>query len=166
MEQPLGRYASVQAGAPVVPVQLLGMPVALLAAGQERHDGLLRELSLLALTDDAPREGTPRRLRELVETLGNRYGAVASRPDGLVARALADGRQTVDVTYEVTADIVEATVRLEALMVAADEFCTSERLLTMPRSPLELRFAHWYLEQFRTQVAGGAPQRWDGPLKV
>lgn len=166
MEQPLGRYASVQPGAPVVPVQLLGMPVALLAAGQERHDGLLRELSLLALTDDVPRADVPPGLLDLVETLGNRYSAGAPRPDGLVARAQADGLSTVDVTYEVSADIVEATVRLEALMSEADEFCVTEQLLTMPRTPLELRFAQWYLEQFRNQVAGRPAQRWDGPLDL
>ena len=51
-------------------------------------------------------------------------------------------------------------------MDEADQFCGSEHLLTLPRSPVERRFSWWYLEQFRRQVAGGAPEPWTGPLRL
>jgi hypothetical protein len=50
-------------------------------------------------------------------------------------------------------------------MAEADEFCRSEELLTLARSPVMVAFADWYLEEFRRQVADLPARPWDGPLE-
>ena len=53
---PLGRYARSADGQPLHPVRLLGLPVRLVLDSRDRHDSLMREFSLLALS---PREDRP-----------------------------------------------------------------------------------------------------------
>lgn len=160
---PLGRYADRDEEGALHAVQLLNLPVRLLVDVRDRHDTLMRELALLALS---PQEGRPQPpgLVELTHVLGVRYGSAQPRPDQAVDDAAAAGVAALDVTYEVPASVVEAARRLEALMAEADEYCRSEQLLTLPRSPLQVRFATWYLEEFRRQVAGEPARPWDGPL--
>lgn len=167
---PLGRYADDDRAGPdpsgsaaLVEVQLLRLPVAVLVASRERHDSLLRECALLA-AQAGDRPDLPPALVDLVMTLGVRYGAVRPRPDAMIEQALEEGRDAIDVTYRVGPTVPAAAERLERLMAAADEFCTSGHLLTLPRSPLEQRFSDWYLEQFAAQLAGAPPRAWDGPL--
>lgn len=160
---PLGRYAEGGDGQELHVVHLLGLPVRLVLDGRDRHDSLLREFALLALSprDDRPQ---PPRLVALTELLGVQYGSAEPRPDDVVDAALQRGDATIDVTYEVPVSVLDAAARLEALMAEADEFCRSEQLLTLPRSPLQVRFADWYLGEFRRQLDGLPPQPWDGPL--
>ncbi len=167
---PLGRYAGAApqgdaAPAPddLVEVRLLRLPVAVLVAARERHDSLLRECALLA-AQAGDRQDLPARLRELVHTLGVQYGPVRPRPDAVIEQALEQGRDAIDVTYHLGPEAAAAADALESLMAAADQFCRSGELLTLPRSALEERFSAWYLGQITTQLAGTAPEPWDGPL--
>lgn len=170
---PLGRYDHADAGHPAADreeqlheVRLLRTPVRLLAAGRAHHDELMHELALLGAASPGIEGSPPRRLTELVDTLGRRYAAATRRPDALLDQALADGVETLDVTYQVSESVVRAADELEALMDEADEFCRSERLLTLPRPPLLREVAHWYLNEFRRQIAGEPPQPWTGPLDL
>jgi hypothetical protein len=162
---PLGRYE----GAGTVDeqmheVRLLGVPARLLAAARAHHDELLHEFAMLAVAEPDSSGTVPQRLLDLIETLGHRYGAAANRPDEVIDQALADGRTTLDLTYQVPAHVVGAADQLETLLAEADEFCRSEQLLTLPRPPLLQNLAHWYLDEFRQQIAGGRPTPWRGPL--
>lgn len=162
---PLGRYASTADTADLVGVELLGVPVRVLVASREHHDGLMREFRLLALSGSAPRHGVPARLVELTQTLGVRYAAAGSRPDEDFDRALAQGLDTVDLVYRVPPALADGARELSALMDEADEYCRSAQLITVPRTQLMIQFAQWYLAQFAGQVAGGAATRWTGPLR-
>lgn len=164
-ESPLGRYAG-DVGGKAYEVRLLNLPVRLVALSRERHDELLREFSLLALSDDPQQADLPARLLELIEVLGVQYATAKARPDAVVDEAIAAGKHAVDVTYIVPASVVEAADRLESLMAQSDEFCASERLLTLPRTKPQRDLANWYLGEFRRQVAGEDPQPWDGPFEV
>lgn len=160
---PLGRYAG--SGEPeeaTYDVRLLAVPVRLMARSRERHDELMREFSLLALSDPSHRADLPRRLVELIETLGVRYGAASARPEAAIDEAIAAGRETVDLAYRVPASVVAAADQLEALLAEADEYCRSEQLLTLPRDEAVRRLGAWYLGEFRRQVAGEPPLPWDG----
>jgi hypothetical protein len=161
---PLGRYSSAGTAGDLVTVRLLGVPVRVLVAAREQHDGLLRELRLLALTDAAATRTLPPRLTELTRSLGVRFGAAGTRPDDDVERALAAGLETVDLTYRVPPAAAEGARELDALMTEADELCRAAQLITLPRTDVMVRFGHWYVGQLVDQIAGRPAKRWDGPL--
>lgn len=162
---PLGRYSGPDDGSgTVVEVRLLGVPVRVLAASREHHDGLMREFRLLALSGGLPGGKAPARLVELTHVLGERFAAARARPDAEVDTALDRGEATVDLVYVVPAAAAAAARQLEALMREADEFCRDEQLMTLARSPVLRAFADWYLAQFVDQIAGQPARAWDGPL--
>ena len=163
---PLGRYAPDGDHRDVRQVRLLGLPLRVLLAGREHHDGVMREFRLLALAGAQPGKDVPVRLVELTEILGQRYGPARERPDKEIDEALDRGEDTLDLVYEVPPDIAEGAARLEELMAEADAFCAAEKMMSRERPPTIQRFAQWYLAQFVTQIAGGEPTRWDGPLDL
>lgn len=149
---------------PLHTVRLVGVPVRVLAAGRQHHDELMREFALLALSEDEHRHDVPKRLTELIDTLGRRYATVVQRPDAELDAALAAGDDTVDLTYQVPGHIVDDAARLEQLLSDADEFCCTEQMLTLARGEVDRDFTHWYLDEFRRQIAGQPPLAWAGPL--
>lgn len=161
----LGRYATPTSASTMATVRLLGVPVRILQAGREHHDSLLREFRLLALARDTG-SAVPARLAELTQLLGVRYSAARNRPDAEVDAALDRADDTVDLTYELPADpaLLDGLLEISRLLSAADEFCRSEELLALERSPNLCAFTDWYLTQFVTQIGGGQPQRWQGPF--
>ena len=162
---PMGRYAGAAENiGTTVRVELLGVPVRVLAAAREHHDGVMREFRLLALAGPPDGREAPTRLVELTHELGVRYAAARARPDAEVNRALQQGLDTVDLVYQVPPRVVDSARRLEAMMAEADELCRSAQLITLPRTPLIVRFATWYLDQFVDQVAGRPATPWNGPL--
>lgn len=168
---PMGRYAAAEnGGAATVVVRLLGVPVRVLAAAREHHDGLMREFRLLALANSAAGAGAgagvPARLVELTRELGLRYAIARSRPDAEVDRALQLGRDTVDLSYRVLPTVVEAARRLHRLSAEADELCRTAQLITLARTPVMVRLATWYTDEIVSQVAGRTPEAWDGPLDL
>jgi hypothetical protein len=163
---PLGRYDQPLEDEPLFEVRLLRVPLRIMVAGREHHDGLMREFALLALAEDRHRSQLPTRLVELTEILGVTYGRAAERPSEEIDAALAAGQETVDLTYQVPAHVVDAAATLDALMAEADEFCHSEQLLSLRRHPLVAEFGTWYLDQFRRQVSGEPATPWPGPLDL
>lgn len=162
---PLGRYDDTPDDQEqLVSVQLLGLPLRVLAAGREYHDGLMREFRLMALSGSCPEQAIPSRLVELVDLLGRRYAVAADRSDDDVEAALDRGDDTIDLVYRVPSHVADAAQLLAALMDEADEFCRSEQLMTVPRSDVIAHFSRWYLSQFLDQVAGAEPTRWTGPI--
>jgi hypothetical protein len=160
---PLGRYSESTADDAMHEVRLLGVPVRVMVAGREHHDELMREFALLALArSDLP--PVPTRLVELTQILGVRYGSAAARPDEELDDAAGRDQDTIDLTYVVPSHVVAGANTLSALMAEADEFCHSEQLLTLARTPILVAFAEWYIGEFRRQVAGEPPRPWTGPL--
>lgn len=160
---PLGRY-DPDTGEELAEVRLLSLPVRVLASAREQHDELMREFAMLALDENLATEHVPARLLELVDVLGRRYGAASQRPDAELDAAIERGDRTVDVIYHVPGHVTDAADALEKLMAEADSFCRDRQMLALARTPLQEQFAHWYLDQFRSQIGGEPPQPWDGPL--
>jgi hypothetical protein len=160
---PLGRYDASPTDGPTHEVRLVNVPVRILAAGRQQHDELMHEFAMLAVSLE-DRSSVPVRMLDLIDTLGTRYGRrAADQPNATVDEAIARGDDSVDLTYQVPVHVVEAADALERMMNEADEFCGQEKMLTIPRSDVQKRFATWYLDEFRRQIAGEPPQPWDGP---
>lgn len=162
----LGRYADDTSSELLVEVKLLNFPLPLFLQARERHDGLVREFALLAIHPPQSRPGheVPARLLALIETLGREYGGAADRADAVRDAAIERGEQTVDLTYHLPPSAAAGLEHLHQLTDDADQLCREEHLLTLPASPLETRFRHWYLREFTCQLKGEPPSPWDGPL--
>ncbi len=159
MASTLGRSAG-DAGGELLPVRLLSLPLRLWQRASEHHDELMREMSLLALSPSSPELSS--RLVELVDVLGNRYGAESSRPEPEIDAAIAAGLDRLDLTYDVPRSAADSAVRMRGLLDEAEAYCRTE-LLTLEQSPLLAAFWQWYVDQFVQQTAGGAPTPWPGP---
>ena len=142
------------------------MPIGLFLRAREHHDELVRELTLMAMRANTPQHGPqlPPRLDELVEILGRRFGATASRTDAERDAAIDRGDTTVDLRYRVPASIATDLVALNELIDDADEFCRTGQLLTLPRDAAIAQFGRWYNGEFLRQLQGLDPVPWDGPL--
>ncbi len=162
----LGRFMPDGDGSPLVEVHLLGLPLHVMRASREHHDGLMRELRLLALSEEIPPDETPVRLLELVSVLGQRYGTSRERRDAELDAAIASGLEVIDQVEVVPAAAAEAASALHDLLLEADDYCVQALLVTLPRPPLIRQFAEWYISQFVDQVAGLDPVRWPGPVRV
>ena len=159
MTNPLGRYAG-SGGDELITVALLAAPLRVWQRATEHHDELMREMSLLALSD--PRPELPNRLLQLVDVLGIQYGAAGDRTDERKDAAVAAGLDRLDLTYEVPRSTAERGLAMRALLDEAEEFCRTD-LLTLQQPETEARFARWYIDQFVDQAAGLPPTPWSGP---
>jgi hypothetical protein len=164
----LGRYGGEVAGdEELVAVQLLNFPLQLFAQARQHHDELVREFALLAMRPPTEGDGrqVPARLVELIRILGGRYRASGERTDAVRDAALDRGDVAIDLTYHLPPSALETIQMLHSLMEDADRFCEQEQLLTLAATPIERAFRQWYLEQFTTQLAGGRPVPYDGPMR-
>jgi hypothetical protein len=161
----LGRYAPQDTG-DHVRVQLINFPLQLFAHARQRHDELIREFVLLAMSPpkDRPGHAVPRDLIDLIDTLGVRYAGVGDRTDAARDEAMARGETSMDLVYEVPRSVGPAMEDLYALMERADEFCRDGQLLTLASTSLEREFRLWFLHEFMDQADGQPPKPWAGPL--
>ena len=162
----LGRFAPESSGSPMVEVHLLRLPLQVMQASREHHDGLMREFRILALSGQVGEQELPVRLVELVGILGQRYGTSRERRDAELEAAIRSRLESVDQVELVPANAAQAAAGLGALMDEADSYCRQALLMTVPRPPTLRRFGEWYLQQYVDQVAGRPPVPWDGPLQV
>ncbi|MFL6138107.1 MAG: hypothetical protein ACJ74O_09950 [Frankiaceae bacterium] len=151
-----------EAGDELVGVRLLEVPVALWARSAEHGDELMREFTLVAAAQQAGSEHeVPARLVSLVEELTASYGAFSAGPEERLAKAAADGLDSVDLWYEIPRAVGPAAQHLGELLDQADEYCRSGRhLLTLATPPDQCALRWWYLGQFIDQIAGGPPVPW------
>jgi len=159
MGSPLGRYAG-DVHDTLVTVVLLDTPLKLWQRAAEHHDELMREMALLALAPHPP--VLPQRLTELVQLLGQTYGAAGARPDDEREEALAQGKDRLDLRYEVPRSAGADAARFRALLDEVEQFCRDE-LLTLAQSEVEAVFSHWYIEEIVRQTEGQPPRPWPGP---
>ena len=147
-------------------VWLLGYPVELGTSTVEHVEDWVREFKLMALgrEEHTSTHDVPVRLRAMVDMLTRRYAAELSEPDRVRAAAAARGLETVDLAYP-TRDGEEgaAVVRgWQAMLAEVDEYCRAEDLLTLQRTPEQVRLQDWICEQFLRQLDGEPPQPWTG----
>ena len=150
--------------APTTTVWLLGYPVELGMSTVEHIEDWVREFKLMALGRDGgtSTHDVPLRLQAMVEMLTRRYGAELSEPDRQRAAAAARGDATVDLAYTSRPDAEgEAAVRgWQAMLAEVDAYCRAEDLLTLQRTPEQVRLQDWICEEFLRQLRGEPPRPW------
>lgn len=143
----------------LIPVRFIAMPVPLFARFRQKYEELRRELALLSLAhgDDYP---LSRELTDLFVQIEQERRQ--SRGVEQMDAAIAAGLERVDLEYHVPPSVPGSMARLRELLARADEFCRSERLLTMASEPELVALRNWYLEEFIRQAAGEEPTPWSG----
>lgn len=147
------------AGEDFVEVRLVGLPIDEYRSSQQHHDGLFRELAIIAL-NDTDSEFLPRRLLELIEELRTRYSGLTAAQRGELEEAMERGETSIDLRYEVPVSVGDACRGFAALLEEADEFCRQGDLLTLAPPPQAVHFRRWYLGEFIRQVEGREPTPW------
>lgn len=145
----------------LVPVHVVDLPVALHVRAREHTDGLRREFRLLAeyLRQQGRTSVVPTRLVDLVQGLSATYGGFTSEQRDLVERAIAEGRESLTLTFRVPAQAADAARALGAILDEADEYCRAgDHLLTLAAPPDVVAYRRWYVRQFVDQIAGQPPQ--------
>jgi hypothetical protein len=145
----------------LVTVRIVGLPVPLHVRTAEHTDELMREFTYLRAQSDDPSAPTvPARLLDLVEELGGRYSGFTAGTQAELEAAIAEGRPTVDLAYQVPRDVAPASSHLRDLLDAADDFCREgEHLLTLASPDDVVAYRRWFLDEFVRQAAGGEPPR-------
>ena len=144
----------------LVEVRLLKLPLDIWQRTQEHVDGLLREFALIASDGDAP-TATPGRLLSLVEQLSAGYGGFSEAQRAEMEAALVRGESQIDLAYLVPVEAGPAAQQLGDMLDEADEYCRNgKHLLTLATPDEELRFRHWFISEFVSQLGGAAPTPW------
>jgi hypothetical protein len=145
-------------------VRLLSYPVELGLSTVEHVEDWMREFKLMSLGSQGGTSShdVPARLQAMVDALTRRYAAELSAPDRARAAAAARGQATVDLDYPVQEGPQgEAAVRAwQAMLADVDEYCRAQDLLTLQRTPEQVRFQDWVCEEFLRQLSGEPPRPW------
>ena len=143
-------------------VELRGYPVELGTSTVEHVEDWMREFRLMALSQQqgTAEQEVPVRVQAMVDQLTRRYAAELSPADRARAAAAARGQSTVDLSYPVRPETEATVLGWQALLAEVDEYCRSQDLLTLQRSPQQVCLQDWICEEFLRQLRGEPPRPW------
>ncbi len=129
-------------------IRILGLPTATYTAFRQHYREIRRELSLLALASEEtyPTAATLSELFLLFE-----HDFRLNSGSSAVERALATGGDVVDVDIIVERSSIPTIAQMIDVLELANEFCRTERLLSVAASPALREFSRWYLGEFVRQ---------------
>lgn len=142
-------------GATLSEVRLVGMPLDVHRRASEHGETLRRELTLVHHTITA--DAVPARLRALGEELAPHYQGLNSASDELLAQALADGRETLDLTYQLPARAASDFERIDGMLDELDQYCIDRDLLTLVTPPEAAGYRRWWMRELIEQLQTGRP---------
>jgi GAF domain-containing protein len=145
-----------------VPVELLGIPVALLQKASEEYEALFRELRLMKEHADANSSSgrLPERLSVLLAEIGTRFNGFGPGVDDSWQDIVNSGAKTADWHLELPETAVKACEFYGAMLDEADEFGHLAQLLTLPASPTSVAVRRWFMAELAAQLQGHAPTPW------
>jgi anti-anti-sigma factor len=139
-------------------VRLLALPVRVHLDSMAHLEALQREIDVMAFDDQS---SAPRRLRLLIDELQERFGDLSEPPDAALQAAIDRGDESLDLVYEVPAEVADAFRRLSEVLDEVDEYCRDgEHLLTLASPPEAVAYRRWFLGEFTSQLHGAAPVPW------
>lgn len=145
-----------------VDVRFLALPLDIFLEAAEHNDGVVRELTLIVQSANAPGGlEVPRRLLELAAEVRS---AFATAGDGLrsqVEAGIRRGAERVDIHMSVPRSGWAALLRLADWLDEVDRYCVEGELLTLASSPRLRRFRRWYAQQVTHQMQGLPAVPWE-----
>lgn len=147
-------------------------PVRLGSQVAEHVEEWMREFRLIALSrqSGAVRHEVPQRLAQMVEQLSRSYATELDEPQRRREEALRRGQHSVDLSYPVRPETEQVVLAWQQMLRQVDEYCASEDLLTLRRTPEQVALQDWVTEEFLRQIDGQPPRPWSqvqpGPRAV
>jgi len=148
------RLAEATAPERLLPVRLLGLPVATFAVFRQWYAEVRRELRLLAL---AHPENYPVATELAALTLQVEAERAQARGVDALDTAIAEGLEWVDLEYLVPMTTPVTMRRLSDVLDRVDLFCREHLLLTLPEDPRTVTMRRWYFGEFARQAEGLGP---------
>ncbi len=149
--------------APIVVVNLIGIPVELLQKASEEYEGLFREMRLMKehaeATGNLP-SPLPERLSVLLAEIGNRFAGFGPGMEEEWQDAVDRGRSTYDWRLELPQTAVLACEFYDAMLDEADEFGLSTHLLSLPATTTSVAVRRWFLSELIGQLHGKSATSW------
>jgi anti-sigma regulatory factor (Ser/Thr protein kinase) len=138
------------------PVRLIGVPVGLLIESVQQFADLQRELQVVGLDHNGPRELVA--LAESNREISARVGSLRQAGASVAEAARARGEAVVDFDVDVADGSVEAFDRLGSLIGRMDDTFGRRHLLSLPPSEEVTAFRRWYRDEISSQLRGGQPR--------
>jgi GAF domain-containing protein/anti-sigma regulatory factor (Ser/Thr protein kinase) len=147
---------------PIVAVNLLGIPVALLQKASEEYEALFRELRLMKEHTDPRLSRTmlPERLSVLLSEIGTRFNGFGPGVDESWQEVIDHHAESYDWHLELPASAVEACEFYDTMLDEADEYVLGAQLLTLPASPSSVAVRRWFMSELIAQLQGASPTPW------
>jgi anti-sigma regulatory factor (Ser/Thr protein kinase) len=147
---------------PSIPVNLLGIPVALLQKASEEYEALFRELRLMKEHADArlSPSNLPERLSVLLTEIGTRFNGFGPGVDESWQQVIDHHADSYDWHLELPFSAAEECEFYDGMLDEADEFVVAARLLTLPASPASVAVRRWFLSELIAQLRGAPPTPW------
>lgn len=145
----------------LVTVRLLEVPVALRFRSLELGEGLVREMTLLAMRDD-DQSHVPRQLVDLAAEVTATYGPSTAAQAAELESARATGLTVLpEVVYRVPPQTADVVRRIATTLDEVEEYCRAgEYLLTMASPPDVVAYRQWSMNEFERQIKGAPPMPW------
>lgn len=139
-------------------VRLLQIDMALLHSALEQYANLRRELRLLALAHDKDYP-LARDVSQMFSTFDRQFP-----PSMLikVARFLHKATGRADLVFTASPQSTPVFRAIFDMFDLADQFCESQHLLSLARTPEQRRLQAWLLDEFIRQCEGQEPTPWTG----
>jgi anti-sigma regulatory factor (Ser/Thr protein kinase) len=136
-------------------VLLKGCPVDLALRHDEHLDELIRELQLIDAGGGAHGSVSSAELAESIHELISRQSHVRHTRRLRALEAAAAGLDEVDVPMPLPPETVADAARLHDAVLAAEEMCAREQLLTLASSPQVSRLREWVVHEIEHQLGKG-----------
>lgn len=137
-------------------VALIDLPVGRYLQMQQQHDAMMRELTLVALSD-ASDSGIPSRLVTLAREVYQGQGEAGGPFREGVAAAAARGDDITTLKLRIPYSTLRWMEDFMLLFDESDEYCRRGELLTPPSPPEVVSFRHWLVGELIRQIRDGAP---------
>jgi hypothetical protein len=145
---------------PLLAVDLLGVPVALLQKASEEYEALFRELRLMKEHPDAHSSLLPERLTALLSEIGTRFSSLGPGVDESWQEVVNEKTVTHDWHLALPRSAAAACELYDAMLDEADEFGLVAQLLTLPASAASVAVRRWFLSELIGQLRGRPPIPW------
>jgi hypothetical protein len=144
----------------MVRVRFLDVPVPLVFRSNQHQQELIREFTLIQLSDDGAKQDVPLRLLEVVERDSREFSELSVHLWEELAEAMERGDPLVDMEIEIPSSARAAALEMLATLTEADEFCRRGDLLTLATPPDLVAFREWFLGEVVRQIDGSSPSPW------